>query len=59
MFCLLLPTATILYDMNFQILDFYLKGYDDISRVDAMERFCDVWRYNNLIPCMSFKMDKI
>lgn len=31
--------ATVLYDMNFQILDFYLRGQDEVSRDGARKKF--------------------
>ena len=38
-------SATVLYDTNFQILDFYLRGRDESSQERMKAKFADVWRY--------------
>ena len=42
LFCLFI--ATVLYDTNFQILDFYLRGKGDSGQERVKRKFCDLWR---------------
>ena len=37
-------TATVLFDVNFQILQFYLRGKDDIGQARMKSKFADLWR---------------
>ena len=39
-----LYAATILFDVNFQILQFYLRGKDDLGRDRVKSKFADRWK---------------
>ena len=36
--------ATVLYEFNLQILEFYMKGKDEIGRERMKSKFSDVWK---------------
>ena len=48
MYMCLLLIATVLYDRNFQILEFYMKGRDEAGQERMKIKFADMWRYSTL-----------